>query len=97
MARNLKFESISLQQTVMQNHRFLSDEALRPRPNRGRVRITAQLTDTASGVHIWTDRFDGNPRRCLRLAGPGGASDAGVIEPTLRKVAFERVSRKPTR
>jgi adenylate cyclase len=30
----------------------------------GRVRITAQLIDAATGAHLWADRFDGS-RRCL--------------------------------
>jgi TolB-like protein/class 3 adenylate cyclase len=61
-----------------------------------RVRITGQLIDTASGVHIWADRFDGTLDDVFDLQDQVAASVAGVIEPTLRRVESERVSRKPT-
>jgi TolB-like protein/class 3 adenylate cyclase/Flp pilus assembly protein TadD len=62
----------------------------------GRVRITAQLIDAASGVHLWADRFDGSLEDVFELQDRVASSAAGVIEPTLRKAEFERVSRKPT-
>jgi adenylate cyclase len=62
----------------------------------GRVRITAQLIDAASGAHLWADRFDGSLEDVFELQDRVASSAAGVIEPTLRKAEFERVGRKPT-
>ena len=36
-----------------------------------RVRITGQLVDTATGAHLWADRFEGGTRRHFRSAGQG--------------------------
>jgi len=46
----------------------------------GRVRITAQLIDAASGTHLWADRFDGSleassiSRTKWRSVSPGSSS-----------------------
>ena len=37
--------------------RYVLEGSVRKAGNR--VRITGQLIDTSSGVHIWADRFDG--------------------------------------
>ena len=39
------------------------------RKSGNRMRITGQLIDAATGAHLWADRFDGGPGRCLRSAG----------------------------
>jgi TolB-like protein len=51
----------------------------------GRVRITAQLIDTASGSHIWADRFDGALDGIFELQDQVASSVAGAIEPKLRQ------------
>jgi len=61
-----------------------------------RVRIAAQLIEAETGVHLWADRFDGSLEEVFDLQDQVASSVAGVIEPTLRKAEFERVSRKPT-
>jgi adenylate cyclase len=61
-----------------------------------RVRIAAQLVEAGTGVHLWADRFDGSLEEVFDLQDRVASSVAGVIEPTLRKAEFERVSRKPT-
>jgi len=61
-----------------------------------RVRITGQLIDTASGAHIWADRFDGTLDDIFELQDQVASSVAGAIEPKLRQSEIERVSRKPT-
>src|SRR5262249_53912490 len=50
----------------------------------GRVRITAQLIDTLSGVHLWADRFDGSLDDVFELQDKGASSVAGIIEPALQ-------------
>jgi adenylate cyclase len=51
--------------------------------NRGnRVRITGQLIDAVTGVHLWADRFDGSLEDVFDLQDKVAISVAGVIEPT---------------
>jgi adenylate cyclase len=61
-----------------------------------RVRITGQLIDTATGAHIWADRFDGTLDDIFELQDQVASSVAGAIEPKLRQSEIERASRKPT-
>jgi adenylate cyclase len=61
-----------------------------------RVRITGQLIDTATGAHIWADRFDGALDDIFELQDQVASSVAGAIEPRLRQSEIERASRKPT-
>jgi adenylate cyclase len=49
----------------------------------GRVRITAQLVDAASGAHLWAERFDGSLEDVFDLQDKVASSVAGVIEPAL--------------
>jgi adenylate cyclase len=74
--------------------RYVLEGSVRKAGNR--VRITAQLIDTASGANIWADRFDSALDDIFELQDQVASSVAGVIEPTLRKAEFERASRKPT-
>jgi tetratricopeptide (TPR) repeat protein len=50
----------------------------------GRVRITAQLIEAKSGVHLWADRFDGSLEDVFELQDKVAAGIAGVIEPALQ-------------
>jgi TolB-like protein len=59
-----------------------------------RVRITAQLIDAASGVHLWADHFDGSLEDVFDLQDRVAMSVAGVIEPTLRQAEIDRARRK---
>jgi len=61
-----------------------------------RVRITGQLIDAGTGVHIWAERFDGVLGDIFELQDQVASSVAGVIEPTLFRVEAERIRRKPT-
>jgi tetratricopeptide (TPR) repeat protein len=60
------------------------------------VRITGQLIDTATGVHIWADRFDGALDDIFDLQDQVASSVVGAIEPKLRQSEIERAARKPT-
>jgi TolB-like protein/class 3 adenylate cyclase len=61
-----------------------------------RVRITAQLIDTTTGAHVWTDRFDGALDDIFELQDQIASSVVGAIEPKLRQSEIERAARKPT-
>jgi adenylate cyclase len=62
----------------------------------GRVRITAQLIDTTSGVHLWADRFDGSLEDVFDLQDRVATSVAGVIEPALQAAEMRRSAARPT-
>jgi TolB-like protein/class 3 adenylate cyclase len=62
----------------------------------GRVRITAQLIDTAIGAHLWADRFDGSLDDVFELQDKVASSVAGVIEPALQAAELARSADRPT-
>jgi len=62
----------------------------------GRVRITAQLIDAASGAHLWADRFDGSLEDVFDLQDKVASSVAGVIEPVLQAAETARSAGRPT-
>jgi TolB-like protein/class 3 adenylate cyclase len=74
--------------------RYVLEGSVRKAGNR--VRITGQLIDTATGAHIWADRFDGALDDIFELQDQVASSVAGAIEPKLRQSEIERASRKPT-
>jgi len=73
--------------------RYVLEGSVRKAGNR--VRITGQLIDTATGAHIWADRFDGALDDIFELQDQVASSVAGAIEPTLRKAEIQRAVRKP--
>src|SRR5438093_1866011 len=62
----------------------------------GRVRITAQLIEAATGAHLWADRFDGSLEDVFDLQDQVAGSVAGIIEPTLEAGEISRSGRRPT-
>ena len=62
----------------------------------GRVRITGQLIDAASGAHLWADRFDGSLEDVFELQDKVASSVAGVIEPALQAAETARSVGRPT-
>ena len=61
-----------------------------------RVRITGQLIDTGSGVHLWADHFDGERADIFDLQDRLTASVVGAIAPRLEEAEIGRAQRKPT-
>jgi TolB-like protein/class 3 adenylate cyclase/tetratricopeptide (TPR) repeat protein len=61
-----------------------------------RVRITGQLIDTATGAHLWADRFDGMLEDVFDLQDQVTTNVVGAIAPTLERAEIERAKRKPT-
>jgi adenylate cyclase len=61
----------------------------------GRVRITAQLIEAATGTHLWADRFDGSLEEIFDLQDQVAVSIAGVIEPTLQAAEIQYSVERP--
>jgi TolB-like protein/Tfp pilus assembly protein PilF len=59
-----------------------------------RVRITGQLIDAGTGVHVWAERYDRKFDDIFALQDDITLSVIGAIEPSLRLAEVERVKRK---
>jgi TolB-like protein/class 3 adenylate cyclase/Tfp pilus assembly protein PilF len=60
----------------------------------GRVRITAQLVEAETGVHLWADQYDGKLEHVFDLQDQITEKVVGVVEPSLRQSEIERSRRK---
>ena len=74
--------------------RYVLEGSVRKAANR--VRITGQLVDTATGAHLWAERFDGGLGDTFDLQDQVTESVVGAIAPALEKAEIERAKRKPT-
>src|SRR5262249_54990816 len=74
--------------------RYLLEGSVRKAANR--VRITGQLIDAATGVHLWADRFEGALEDIFDLQDQVTSSLVGAIAPKLEQAEIERAKRKPT-
>ncbi|HEY3029672.1 MAG TPA: hypothetical protein VGJ68_05770, partial [Bradyrhizobium sp.] len=74
--------------------RYVLEGSVRKSANR--VRITGQLVDTATGAHLWADRFDGGLSDIFDLQDQVTESVVGAIAPVVEKAEIERAKRKPT-
>jgi adenylate cyclase len=74
--------------------RYVLEGSVRKSANR--VRITGQLVDTATGAHLWADRFDGRLGDIFDLQDQVTESVVGAIAPAVEKAEIERAKRKPT-
>ena len=74
--------------------RYVLEGSVRKAANR--VRITGQLVDTATGAHLWAERFDGGRGDIFDLQDRVTESVVGAIAPALEKAEIERARRKPT-
>jgi adenylate cyclase len=61
-----------------------------------KLRITAQLSETATGHQIWADRFEGNIEDIFELQDNVTEAIAGVIEPSLYSAEISLARVKPT-
>jgi TolB-like protein len=61
-----------------------------------RVRITGQLIDASTGMHLWADRFEGALEDILDLQDQVTMSVVGAIAPQLEQAEIERAKHKPT-
>ncbi|WMT78833.1 adenylate/guanylate cyclase domain-containing protein [Bradyrhizobium sp. Ash2021] len=74
--------------------RYVLEGSVRKSANR--VRITGQLVDSATGAHLWADRFDGGLGDIFDLQDQVTESVVGAIAPAVEKAEIERAKRKPT-
>jgi TolB-like protein len=74
--------------------RYILEGSIRKAGNR--VRITGQLVDTSTGVHLWADRFEGDLADIFDLQDQVTASVVGAIAPKLEQAEIERAKHKPT-
>ncbi len=61
-----------------------------------RVRITGQLIQADTGLHVWADRFDGELADIFGLQDRVTSSVVTAMEPSLRQAEIDRARRKPT-
>ena len=73
--------------------RYVLEGSVRRSGNR--VRITGQLIDTATGAHLWGDRFDGAIEDIFDLQDQVTSRVLGAIAPKLQQAEIERAQRKP--
>ena len=66
------------------------------RKSGGRVRITGQLIEAATGRHLWADKFDGALEDVFDLQDQVTSSVVGLIAPKLELAEIERAGQKPT-
>ena len=59
-----------------------------------RVRITAQLIETAGGAHLWADKYDGSLDDIFDLQDRITEAVAGALQPSIRLAEIERSRRK---
>jgi len=59
-----------------------------------RVRITAQLDEAETGIHIWAERYDRALDDIFALQDEITLNVVGAIEPSLREAEIQRVKRK---
>jgi TolB-like protein/tetratricopeptide (TPR) repeat protein len=74
--------------------RYVLEGSVRKAGNR--VRITGQLVDAATGVHLWADRFDGALEDIFDLQDQVMVRVVSAIAPRLEQAEIERAKRKPT-
>jgi TolB-like protein/class 3 adenylate cyclase len=98
IARNSSFtykgRAVDIRQVAKElGVRFVLEGSVRK--SGGRVRITGQLIDAATGAHLWADKYDGGLEDVFDLQDRITASVVGAIEPTLRKAEIERARHRP--
>jgi TolB-like protein len=74
--------------------RYVLEGSVRKAGNR--LRITGQLIDTATGTHIWADRFEGALDDIFELQDKITSNVAGAIEPKLQEAEIRRAQAKST-
>jgi adenylate cyclase len=99
IARNSSFtykgRSVDIKQVGRElGVRYVLEGSVRKAANR--LRITGQLIDTATGAHLWADRFDGGIEDVFELQDSITASVIGAIAPKLEQAEIERAKRKPS-
>ena len=58
------------------------------------LRVTCQLIDASTGIHIWAERYDRSSSDIFALQDDIAQSVVGAITPSVRRAEIERVKRK---
>src|SRR5665213_219780 len=66
------------------------------RKSGGRVRITGQLIEAATGAHLWADKIDGALENVFDLQDEITTRVVGAIEPSITQAEINRAQVKPT-
>ena len=66
------------------------------RKSGGRVRITGQLIEAATGAHIWADKIDGALEDVFELQDEVTQRVVGAIEPSITQAEISRAQEKAT-
>ncbi len=74
--------------------RYLVEGSVRKAGNQRR--LSGQLIDAGSGMHLWAERFEGLLTDVFALQDQMSASVVGAIIPRLSQAEFQRANRKPT-
>ena len=74
--------------------RYVLEGSVRKAANR--VRITGQLVDASTGMHLWADRFEGGLEDIFDLQDQVTERVVGAIAPKLEQAEIDRAKRKPT-
>ena len=61
-----------------------------------RIRLSGSLIDAESGLHVWTDRFEGDVDDIFVLQDSLAAAVTGAVEPSLRDAEINRAYARPT-
>jgi adenylate cyclase len=98
IARNSSFvykgRSVDVQQVARElGVRYVLEGSVRKAGSR--MRITGQLIDAATRLHLWADRFDGPLEDVFDLQDRVTESVVSALQPTLRQAEIERARRKP--
>ena len=59
-----------------------------------KIRVTAQLVETATGKHIWANRYDGMLNDIFDLQDQITETIVGTLEPEFQRAEAERISQK---
>src|SRR6516162_4982603 len=99
IARNSSFtykgRAVAVRQVGLElGVRYVLEGSVRKAANR--LRITGQLIDASTGVHLWAERFDGGLEDVFELQDQVAARVVGEIAPKLEQAEIERAKRKPT-
>ena len=74
--------------------RYVLEGSVRKAGNR--IRITGQLIDASTGMHLWAERFEGSIEDIFDLQDQVTIRVVGAIAPKLQQAEIERAKRKPT-
>lgn len=74
--------------------RYVLEGSVRKTGNK--VRITGQLIDTTTGMHLWAERFEGTLQDIFELQDQMAESVVGALAPQLERAEIERAKHKPT-